>query len=142
MIENTGGSAYRKRTQKDYSLAFKMQVVNEVEKGLLNQDQAQRQYGIQGNATILNWLRKHGTLDWHKTNPMSKKDAPHKKIRELERRIKRLEAERLILNTAIDVADEQYNTNIRKKYLPLVQQNSASNKGREADIAGSEEQQV
>jgi transposase-like protein len=142
MIENTGGSAYRKRTQKDYSLAFKMQIVNEVEKGLLNQDQAQRQYGIQGNATILNWLRKHGTLDWHKSNPMSKKDAPHKKIRELELRIKRLEAEKLILNTAIDVADEQYNTNIRKKYLPLVQQNSASNKGREADIAGSEEQQV
>jgi len=141
MIENTGGSAYRKRTQKDYSLAFKMQVVNEVEKGLLNQDQAQRQYGIQGNATILSWLRKHGTLDWHKTNPMSKKDAPHKKIRELERRIKRLEAEKLILNTAIDVADEQFNTNIRKKYLPLVQQNSASNKGQEADIAGLEEQQ-
>ena len=142
MIENTGGSVYRKRTQRDYSLAFKMQVVDEVEKGLLNQDQAQKQYGIQGNATILNWLRKHGTLDWHKTNPMSKNDAPHKKIRELERRIKRLEAEKLILNTAIDVADEQYNTNIRKKYLPLVQQNSASNKGQEADIAGSEEQQV
>ena len=141
MIENTGGSVYRKRTQKDYSLAFKMQVVDEVEKGLLNQDQAQRQYGIQGNATILNWLRKHGTLDWHKTNPMSKKDTPHKRIRELERRIKRLEAEKLILNTAIDVADEQYNTNIRKKYLPLVQQNSASNKGQGADIAGSEGQQ-
>jgi hypothetical protein len=141
MFENTSGSAYRKRTQKDYSLAFKMQVVNEVEKGLLNQDQAQRQYGIQGNATILNWLRKHGTLDWHKTNPMSKKDAPHKKIRELERRIKRLEAEKLILNTAIDVADEQFNTNIRKKYLPLVQQNSANNKGPQADIAGSEEHQ-
>ena len=141
MIENTGGSAYRKRTQKEYSLAFKMQVVDEVEKGLLNQDQAQRQYGIQGNATILNWLRKHGTLDWCKTNPMSKKDAPHKKIRELERRIKRLEAEKLILNTAIDVADEQYHTNIRKKYLPLVQQNSASNKGQKADIAGSEEHQ-
>ena len=141
MIENTGGSVYHKRTQKDYSLAFKMQVVDEVEKGLLNQDQAQRQYGIQGNSTILNWLRKHGTLDWHKTNPMSKKDAPHKKIRELERRIKRLEAEKLILNTAIDVADEQYNTNIRKKYLPLVQQNSESNKGQGLDIAGSEGQQ-
>jgi transposase len=140
MIENTGGSAYRKRTQKDYSLAFKMQVVDEVEKGLLNQDQAQRKYGIQGNATILNWLRKHGTLDWYKSNIMSRGDAPHKKIKELERRIKRLEAEKLILNTAIDVADELYNTNIRKKYLPLVQQDSAGNKGQQADTAGSEEQ--
>ncbi len=142
MIKNTGSSGYHKRTQKDYSLAFKMQVVNEVEKGLFNQDQAQRQYGIQGNATILNWLRKHGTLDWYKTNPMSKNDVPHKKIRELERRIKRLEAEKLILNTAIDIADEQFNTNIRKKYLPLVQQNSASNKGSQVDIAGLEEHQA
>src|SRR6185312_8916461 len=126
MIENTGSVQYRKRTQRDYSLAFKMQVVDEVEKGLLNQDQAQRKYGIQGNGTILNWLRKHGTLDWHSSNVMSKRDAPHKKIKELERRIKRLEAEKLILNTAIDVADELYKTNIRKKYLPLVQQNSGS----------------
>jgi hypothetical protein len=140
MIENTSGSVYRKRTQKDYSLAFKMQIVDEVEKGLLNQDQAQRKYGIQGNATILNWLRKHGTLDWYKSNVMSKGDAPHRKIKELERRIKRLEAEKLILNTAIDVADELYNTNIRKKYLPLVQQGSAGNKGQETASAGSEEQ--
>ena len=139
MIENTGGSQYHRRTQRDYSLAFKMQVVDEVEKGLLNQDQAQRKYGIQGNATILNWLRKHGTLDWYSSNVMSKGNAPHKKIKELERRIKRLEAEKLILNTAIDVADELYKTNIRKKYLPLVQQNSVSNKGDNTPIEGSEE---
>jgi len=140
MIENTNGSVYHRRTQKDYSLAFKMQVVDEVEKGLLNQDQAQRKYGIQGNATILNWLRKHGTLDWYKSNAMSKGDAPHKKIKELERRIKRLEAEKLILNTAIDVADDLYKTNIRKKFLPLVQQSSESNKGENRATAGSEEQ--
>ena len=42
-----------KRTQKDYTLAFKLQVLDEVEKGELSQDAAQRKYGIQGNATIL-----------------------------------------------------------------------------------------
>lgn len=142
MVENTGVSAYRKRTQKDYSLAFKMQVVDEIEKGALNQDQAQRKYGIQGNATILTWLRKHGTLDWHRPQPMPGKEVPHKKIRELERRIKRLEAEKYILNTAIDVADELFHTDIRKKYLPLVQQNSASSKGQtQADTESLEEPQ-
>ena len=130
-----------KRTQKDYSLAFKLQVVDEVEKGLLSQNEAQRKYGIQGNATILVWLRKHGILDWNSSNPMSKKETPHKKIRELEKRIKRLEAEKLILNTAIDVADDLYKTNIRKKYLPLVQQSSASNKGTDTATEASEEQQ-
>lgn len=142
MVENSGGIVYRKRTQKDYSLAFKMQVVDEIEKGALNQDQAQRKYGIQGNATILTWLRKHGTLDWHKPNPMAGKETPSRKIRELEKRIKRLEAEKLILNTAIDVADDLYQTNIRKKFLPLVQQSSASNKGEQADTESSAERQL
>ena len=131
-----------KRTQKDYSLALKLQVVDEVEKGLLSQDAAQRKYGIQGNATILVWLRKHGTLDWNSKQSMSKKITPNKKIRELEKRIQRLEAEKLILNTAIDVADDLYKTNIRKKFLPLVQQSSESNKGEVLVTGESEEHPV
>ncbi len=138
---NSGQFRVPKRTQKDYSLAFKLQVVDEVEKGLMSQNEAQRKYGIQGNATVLVWLRKHGTLDWNSKSTMSKKATPHKKIRELERRIQRLEAEKLILNTAIDVADDMYNTNIRKKFLPLVQQNSVSSKGMGTDTGKSEEQQ-
>lgn len=136
---NKGQFRVAKRTQKDYSLAFKLQVVDEVEKGLLNQDQAQRKYGIQGNATILVWLRKHGTLDWHSKSSMAKKPTPNRQIRELEKRIARLEAEKLILNTAIDVADELFNTDIRKKCLPLVQQSSERNKGEDLASGESEE---
>lgn len=50
-----------------------------------------------------------------------KKKAPNKQIKELERKLKRLEAEKEILNAAIDIADEMFNTEIRKKYLPLSQ---------------------
>lgn len=118
---NKGQFQVRKRTQKDYTLAFKLQVIEEVESGLLSQDAAQRKYGIQGNATILSWLRKHGRLDWSpKNKEMSKKSSPNRKIAELEKRIKRLEAEKQILNTAIDIADETLNTDIRKKYLSLL----------------------
>ncbi len=137
---NKGQFRVPKRTQKDYSLALKLQVVDEVEKGLLSQDAAQRKYGIQGNATILVWLRKHGTLDWSSNQTMSKKAPPNKKIRELEKRIQRLEAEKLILNTAIDVADDLFKTNIRKKFLPLVQQSSESSKGKDLATGESEEQ--
>ena len=118
---NKGQFRVRKRTQKDYTLAFKLQVVEEVESGQLSQDAAQRKYGIQGNATILLWLRKHGRLDWSpKNKEMGKKSSPNRKIAELEKRIKRLEAEKQILNTAIDIADETLNTDIRKKYLSLL----------------------
>jgi transposase len=115
---NKGQFRVRKRTQKDYSLAFKLQVVDEVEKGLLNQDQAQRKYGIQGNSTILVWLRKHGSLNWSSKTKVAK-PSPNKKIRELEKKIKRLEAEKEILNRAIDIADDMLGAEIRKKYLLL-----------------------
>lgn len=52
---------------------------------------------------------------------MKDKRPPKKKINDLEARIRRLEQEKMILNRAIDIADEQFGTNIRKKYLPLSQ---------------------
>ncbi len=121
---NKGQFRVPKRTQKDYTLAFKLQVVDEVEKGELSQDAAQRKYGIQGNATILVWLRKHGRLDWSAKRNMGKKATPNKKIKELEKKIKRLEDEKEILNTAIDIADEMLQTDIRKKYLSLLSENT------------------
>ncbi len=42
---------YKKRTQKDYSMSFKLSVVQEVEKGVLTYKQAQKKYGIQGRST-------------------------------------------------------------------------------------------
>ena len=49
-----------KRTQRDYSFAFKMMVINKVEKGQLTYKHAQKKYGIQGRSTVLTWIRKHG----------------------------------------------------------------------------------
>lgn len=132
---NKGQFHVRKRTQKDYTLAFKLQVIEEVESGQLSQDAAQRKYGIQGNATILTWLRKHGRLEWSpKNKEMGKKSSPNRKIAELEKRIKRLEAEKQILNTAIDIADETLNTDIRKKYLSLL---SSESKLQQAENQGN-----
>jgi len=42
-----------KRTQRDYSLAFKITVVEQVEKGEITYKQAQQRYGIQGCSTVL-----------------------------------------------------------------------------------------
>ncbi|QJD96702.1 hypothetical protein HH214_12880 [Mucilaginibacter robiniae] len=49
-----------------------------------------------------------------------KRDTSSKKIRELEKKLKRLEEEKEILNRAIDIADSQLHTDIRKKYLSLL----------------------
>ena len=42
-----------KRTQRDYTLAFKLSVVEQVEKGELTYKQAQSRYGIQRRLTVL-----------------------------------------------------------------------------------------
>lgn len=51
---------------------------------------------------------------------MPKKSPPDKKIRELEKKLKRLEAQHEILNIAVDIADQTLHTDIRKKYLSLL----------------------
>lgn len=53
-----------KRTQRDYSLAIKLAVVDQVEKGELTYKQAQERFDIQGRSTVLVWLRKHGQQEW------------------------------------------------------------------------------
>lgn len=109
-----------KRTQKDYSLPFKLQVILEVEKGELTYREAQRKYGIQGRSTVLVWLRKHGSLAWQTHNPMKGKLSPQKQIKELEKQLKRLQLQNEILNKAVEIADEQLGADIRKKYLALL----------------------
>ncbi|OLY91446.1 hypothetical protein SAMN05444008_1322 [Cnuella takakiae] len=128
-MSNTGVKDYCKRTQKDYSLAFKLQVVDEVEKGHLTWKQSQQKYGIQGRSTVLVWLRKHGSLDWSSKTPMKKKAPPKTYIAQLEARIRQLEQEKQVLNRAIDIADDMLHTEIRKKYLPLSQQASDQRQG-------------
>jgi transposase-like protein len=113
-----------KRTQGDYNLGFKLEVVSEVETGEMTYKQAQRKYGIQGRSTVLVWLRKHGRLDWKRNATMTEKAKPSERIRELERKLRRLKQEKEILNRAIDLADKELKTDIRKKYLALLSEAS------------------
>ena len=122
-------SERERRSQQDYTMAFKLSIVSQVEKGEMTYKQAQKNYGIQGRSTVLVWLRKHGNLDWRKPtiHTMHKsKESPAQKIKRLE---KELSDERLrteILNTMIDISDSQYGTSIRKKFSP--KPSGASNK--------------
>ena len=121
IMKNTEEQSKR-RSQRDYSLAFKLGVIQSVEKGELTYKQAQRTYGIQGRSTVLVWLRKHGTLDWslpkqHSLKPTREK-TPEQRIKELEAA---LEAEKLknkLYSTMIDIAEKQYGLSIRKKSSP------------------------
>ena len=122
----------KRRSQRDYSMAFKLAVVSEVEKGELTYKQAQAKYGIQGRSTVLVWLRKHGTLDWSQPRriimPRSK-ETPAQKIKRLERELSDEKLKNEILNKMIDISDQQYGTSIRKKYSPK-QSGASDNKSK------------
>ena len=62
---------------------------------------------------------------------MKGKVSPQKQIRELEKKLKRLEMQNEILKKAVEIADEQLVTDIRKKYLDLLSKAS----GQQADEA-------
>ena len=48
-----------RRSQRDYSLPFKLAVVGEAGRGELSYKQAQRRYGIQSWTTVLTWCQRH-----------------------------------------------------------------------------------
>jgi transposase len=121
-----------KRTQKDYSLSFKLEVVREIERGELNINGGLRKYGIQSHATILNWLRKYGNFDWINQNPSHMPKSPEQRILELEQKVKLLEKQKnflekqientdkkaIIFDMMIDIAEKEYKIPIRKNSLP------------------------
>ncbi len=111
----------KKRTQRDYTMGFKLQVVAAVEKGDMTYKQAQNIYGIQGRSTVLTWLRKHGKLDW--TQPVrltmpktpKAKETPAQTIKRLQRELEDERLRNLLLNEVVDILDAEHGAGLRKK---------------------------
>lgn len=125
-----------KRTQRDYTMAFKLAVVAQVERGEMTYRQAQSAYGIQGRSTVLKWLRKHGSLDWN--NPsryrMSNskiEETPAQKIKRLEKELSDERLKNEVLSRMVEIADEQYGAGLRKKYFAK-QSKSTAEKDKDA----------
>ena len=115
-----------KRTQRDYTLAFKLAVVDEVEKGELTYKQAQHRYGIQGRSTVLVWLRKHGRQDWgslkgpnhRRSDPVSKQpkpQTPEERIKELETQLKDANQKAQLFEAMLEVIRKEYGVKLPKK---------------------------
>jgi len=123
---------YVKRSQKDYSLSLKLQIVQAIEQGELSTTGAQRQYGIQGRSTVVNWLRKYGNFDWENQTPSNMSKTPEQKLLELEQEVRLLKKQKsflekqvkqsdrkaILFDMMIDLAEKEYNIPIRKNSKP------------------------
>lgn len=135
-------SQYVKRTQKDYTMSFKLQVIKEVEQGFLNFAEAHRKYGIQGSHTVKRWIEKYGTFDINYQIPISMAKSKEQRIIELEEKVKLLERQKnrleheveradkkvILFDMIIDIAEKEFNIPIRKKYSPELSNNLKANK--------------
>lgn len=115
-----------KRSQRDYTLTFKLSVVDQVEKGELSYKEAQRRYGIQGRSTVLVWLRKHGRQDWsqgasirtQRSRPMDKPTlplTPEQRIKELEEQLALANQKAKFFEDVVDVLKNDYGVSVVKK---------------------------
>lgn len=119
---------YVKRTQRDYSMPFKLAVVQEVERTGIGVCAVARKYGIQSETTVTTWIRKYGNFDVaNKTSkPMEK--SKEQKLLELEERVKMLDRQNnrlqhelemkdhkvAFFDMMIDMAEKEFNIDIRK----------------------------
>lgn len=123
-----------KRSQRDYTLAFKLAVVEQVEKGELTYKQAQARYGIQGRSTVLVWLRKHGRQGWgHAAScaamPPDKSPTPltpEQQIKALEVQLKEANEKARLFEAMLDVLKKDYGVRVVKKPLGKSSRSSSS----------------
>ena len=123
---------YVKRTQRDYSMSLKLRIVQQIERGELSTCQAQKEYGVQSRSTIMLWLRKFGKFDWDYQTPSNMPKTPEQRIMELEAKVKLLEKQKsllehqatrsdqkaIIFDMMIELAEKEYNIDIRKNSSP------------------------
>lgn len=114
-----------RRSQRDYSLAFKLRVVEQVEQGELTYKQAQQRYGIQGRSTVLVWCRKHGLQDWTLArgrrkpgaampNPTRKPLSPEQRIKELEKQLHDEKLKSALFEKVIDIMRDEHGITVKK----------------------------
>lgn len=104
----------------EYPESFRLKVVKEVESGLYSKDEIRRKYGIGGKTTILYWCRKYGRKDYpympqSKKNTTKTMDDKDKRIAELESKLAQQELAIDALEALIEVANEIYGTDLKKK---------------------------
>ena len=123
---------YVKRSQRDYSMSLKLQIVSEIKRGSLSITQARKKYGIQSRSTVVQWLRKFGNFDWENQTPFNMPKTPEQKIMELEAKVRLLEKQKsfleqqayvadkkaIIFDMIIDIAEQEYKIDIRKNSPP------------------------
>jgi len=113
-----------------YSEAFKRKVVSDIEHGIYTAHAARLIYQIGGKMTVYKWLSQYGsTKDRASGGKSMKKNLDPiaaSRIRELEELVADLSLEKKILETTIEIANEEYGVDLKKNFAKKLSEPSAS----------------
>ncbi len=110
----------KKSTTIRYSEAFKRQVVDEVAGGKFSSlDKARRAYGIRGQLTVAQWIRKYGREDLlpkririETTDEIDQLKEARKRIRELEAALADAHIDHCLEHAFLEIACERMETDL------------------------------
>lgn len=108
-------------TYQGYSWAVKIGIIEEVERGHLSINQASIKYRV-SRTTIQKWMKKYGNLD-KKLREMGGR-SPKQEIAELKKKLKQAELERDILETALEIIEDEIGIDVKKKFLTAYQRDT------------------
>lgn len=108
------------KKQRRYSAEFKKQIVADFESGEYSVPQLEKLHGV-GNCTIYSWIHKFSTFNEKGFRIVEMEDSSQKKMKDLEARIKELEAtvgrkqiQVEYLEKMIDLAKSELDIDIKK----------------------------
>jgi len=116
-----------KKQHNHYSEEFKWRVVQEVLSGKFTKEEARKVYGIKSNCAILYWMRQFSGNDNYRAGgePLIEKSTVTgmkelnknaQRIKELEEELNRERIRADLWQKMVELAENQFNIDIRKKF--------------------------
>lgn len=103
--------------KENYSHAFKLQIIEEIDNGLISRHGASVKYEI-SRSSIDYWWKKYSKLAFQKDMAEKFSKDPINENKRLKKRLAELEAELELMDMAVEIIEEETGINLRKKYLP------------------------
>ncbi len=128
------------RRRRHFSDSFKIQKVREIETGKTKVSEICKQYEVT-DTNVYRWLNKFGTMRDKKERLVIETDSDTKKLLELKKKVADLEriiGQKQIMiefkDKMIELAEETYGVDIKKKFSTL-QSNTSGTTGNNTDTA-------
>jgi transposase len=120
--QKTGGKMLKKEQRKQYSQAFKQQVVREYESGS-SIHQLRQKYGVGGHHTIKQWVEQYSAAGYRGGTVVVQTVEDQQNMKTMKRRIAELESalaesvlESRMLNATLTVASQALAMDLKKNF--------------------------